>query len=133
MTHSPHAPRAIRIFLSSTFADMQVEREELVKRVFPALRKLCAECGVTFTEVDLLWGVTDVAKAEGQVDFCGWGNQDPARSCNGASRGRTMRRTDRARSQLSRRPSSVESSAPSAPSSEDALAAPSGSARRKGR
>lgn len=61
------APLAIRVFISSTFADMQAEREELVKRVFPELRDLCEERGVTFTEVDLRWGVTDEAKAEGRV------------------------------------------------------------------
>jgi len=35
----------IRVFVSSTFADMHAEREELVKRVFPELRKLCEARG----------------------------------------------------------------------------------------
>lgn len=61
------AERAIRVFVSSTFRDMQAEREELVKRVFPQLRRLCEERGVGWSEVDLRWGVTDEAKAEGQV------------------------------------------------------------------
>ena len=64
---SEPVPRAIRVFISSTFTDMQAEREELVKRVFPELRAMCEERGVTFTEVDLRWGVTDEAKAEGKV------------------------------------------------------------------
>ena len=59
--------RVIRVFVSSTFRDMQAEREELVKRVFPQLRKLCEERGVTWGEVDLRWGVTDEQKSEGQV------------------------------------------------------------------
>ncbi len=32
--------RVIRVFVSSTFRDMQAERNELVKRIFPQLRKL---------------------------------------------------------------------------------------------
>jgi len=59
--------REIRVFISSTFRDMQEEREELVKRVFPQLRRLCESRGVTWGEVDLRWGVTDEAKAEGKV------------------------------------------------------------------
>ncbi len=59
--------RAIRVFVSSTFRDMQAERDELVKRVFPELRRQCDERGVTWSEVDLRWGVTDEEKAEGAV------------------------------------------------------------------
>ena len=59
--------RAIRVFVSSTFRDMQDEREELIKRVFPAIRRLCEQRGVAFSEVDLRWGVTDEQKAEGAV------------------------------------------------------------------
>jgi len=33
--------RAVRVFISSTFRDMHEEREELVKQVFPELRRLC--------------------------------------------------------------------------------------------
>jgi hypothetical protein len=49
--------REIRVFISSTFRDMQEEREELVKQVFPQLRRLCESRGVTCGEVDLRWGV----------------------------------------------------------------------------
>jgi tetratricopeptide (TPR) repeat protein len=59
--------RVIRVFVSSTFADMQPEREELVKRVFPELRRRCDSRGVVWSEVDLRWGVTDEQKAEGKV------------------------------------------------------------------
>lgn len=59
--------RAIRVFVSSTFRDMQAEREELVKRVFPPVRRLCEERGVAWSEVDLRWGVTDEQKADGAV------------------------------------------------------------------
>ena len=54
--------REIRVFVSSTFVDMNEEREELVKRIFPQLRRLCEQRGVTWGEVDLRWGVTDERK-----------------------------------------------------------------------
>ena len=59
--------REIRVFISSTFHDMQEEREELVKQIFPQLRRLCESRGVTWGEVDLRWGVSDEARAEGKV------------------------------------------------------------------
>jgi tetratricopeptide (TPR) repeat protein len=46
---------------------MKEEREVLVKRTFPQLRKICEERGVTWGEVDLRWGVTEEQKAEGKV------------------------------------------------------------------
>ena len=63
----PAAWRTVRVFISSTFKDMQAEREELVKRVFPQLRKLCEERGVGWTEVDLRWGVTEEEAQRGEV------------------------------------------------------------------
>lgn len=59
--------RAIRVFVSSTFRDMQEERDELAKVVFPQLRKLCESRNVSWTDVDLRWGITDEQKAEGKV------------------------------------------------------------------
>ncbi len=69
MSHHPQltADREIRVFVSSTFRDMHDEREVLTKQIFPQLRKLCEERGVTLTEVDLRWGVNDEQKAEGKV------------------------------------------------------------------
>lgn len=64
---APHAHREIRVFISSTFRDMQKERDYLVKFIFPQLRKLCESRGVTWGEVDLRWGVTDEQAAEGKV------------------------------------------------------------------
>jgi tetratricopeptide (TPR) repeat protein len=59
--------RVIRVFVSSTFKDMQTERDYLVKFIFPELRKLCELRGVTWGEVDLRWGIPDEQKAEGKV------------------------------------------------------------------
>src|SRR4051794_25439414 len=59
--------RAVRVFVSSTFRDMHAEREQLVKHVFPQIRKLCERRGVTWGEVDLRWGITEEQKSEGKV------------------------------------------------------------------
>lgn len=70
---APHASkiREIRVFLSSTFRDMNHEREFLVERVFPELRRICAERMVGFTEIDLRWGVTEEASKNGHtVHIC---------------------------------------------------------------
>ncbi len=62
-----HEQRVIRVFVSSTFRDMHAERDELVKRAFPQLRKLCESRGVTWSEVDLRWGVTEEQSKRGEV------------------------------------------------------------------
>jgi tetratricopeptide (TPR) repeat protein len=69
MSKIAHLPqqRVMRVFVSSTFQDMHAEREELVKRVFPQLRKRCEERGVTWVEVDLRWGITDEEAQESKV------------------------------------------------------------------
>jgi len=59
--------RQIRVFISSTFRDMQEERNILIKKIFPQLRKLCEERAVTWTEVDLRWGITTEEASEGKV------------------------------------------------------------------
>jgi len=59
--------RTIRVFISSTFRDMMRERDLLVKEVFPSLRRRCAQRMVTFTEVDLRWGITGEQAAEGMI------------------------------------------------------------------
>ena len=51
--------RLVRIFISSTFLDFLGERDQLVRRVFPELRKLCKERQVELLEVDLRWGITE--------------------------------------------------------------------------
>lgn len=57
----------LRVFISSTFRDLQEEREHLVKKIFPEIRVLCRERGISFTEVDLRWGLTDEDVVLGQV------------------------------------------------------------------
>jgi tetratricopeptide (TPR) repeat protein len=57
----------LRVFISSTFRDLQEEREHLVKKIFPEIRALCRQRGITFTEVDLRWGLTEEDVVLGQV------------------------------------------------------------------
>ena len=59
--------RHVRIFVSSTFADMTADRNELAQKSFLELRQFCRDRGVIFSEVDLRWGITDEQQAEGQV------------------------------------------------------------------
>ena len=59
--------RQIRVFISSTFRDMQDERDYLMKRTFPKLKKLAAERDVTLTELDLRWGITEEEAKSGKV------------------------------------------------------------------
>lgn len=59
--------RQIRVFISSTFQDMQGERDYLMKYTFPQLRKLAAERDVTLTELDLRWGITEEEAKTGKV------------------------------------------------------------------
>jgi hypothetical protein len=66
-SRSEAADRVIRVLISSTFRDMMQERDLLVKEVFPELRRKCAKRFVTFTEVDLRWGITEEQANEGQV------------------------------------------------------------------
>lgn len=66
-SHAKLDARVVRVFISSTFRDMQAERDELVKRIFPVLRKLCESRGVTWSQVNLRWGITEEQSAEGQV------------------------------------------------------------------
>jgi WD40 repeat protein len=63
--------RVFRVFISSTFADMQAEREALQAFVFPRLRELCASYGARFHAVDLRWGISaDAAEDQQTLDIC---------------------------------------------------------------
>ena len=44
--------------MSSTFRDMQNERDYLVKKVFPALREIAEERGIPFSWCDLCFGIS---------------------------------------------------------------------------
>lgn len=60
-------PPVIRVFLSSTFADMERERSYFNEVLVPKLNRVCAERGVSFFSVDLRWGITEEEQVNGKV------------------------------------------------------------------
>ncbi|MBN1387603.1 MAG: DUF4062 domain-containing protein [Bacteroidales bacterium] len=56
-----HTGKTFRIFISSTFTDLQEERNALQKEVFPALKKLCRDNDCQFQAIDLRWGIGEEA------------------------------------------------------------------------
>lgn len=54
----PEGWREIRLFISSTFRDMQAERNHLVRFVFPRVREKLLARRVRLVDVDLRWGVS---------------------------------------------------------------------------
>jgi hypothetical protein len=59
--------RELRVFISSTFRDMQAERDHLVRFVFPRLREELLRRRIHLVDVDLRWGVTADQDA---LDLC---------------------------------------------------------------
>lgn len=59
--------REIRVFISSTFQDMQGEREYLIKKVFPRLQAEARKNDVTVVPIDLRWGITEEDAKNGKV------------------------------------------------------------------
>lgn len=62
--------RSIRVFVSSTFRDMQGERDMLERTTFPALQSRFRERGVELLCVDLRWGVPPDAEKDVTIDLC---------------------------------------------------------------
>ncbi len=63
--------KTIRVFISSTFSDMQAERDHLVKVVFPELRQRLRKYRTYLVDVDLRWGITREEAEDGRVlDLC---------------------------------------------------------------
>ncbi|MCB1092029.1 MAG: DUF4062 domain-containing protein [Verrucomicrobiae bacterium] len=57
--------KTVRVFISSTFRDMQAERDHLVRFVFPKLREELLKLRIHLIDVDLRWGVTSEQDAVG--------------------------------------------------------------------
>lgn len=67
----PQTTKTFRVFVSSTFTDMRVERRILQQDVFPHLKALCESKGASFQDVDLRWGVNEDAQRDQQImDIC---------------------------------------------------------------
>lgn len=56
--------QTVRVFISSTFRDMQAERDHLVRFVFPKLREELLARHIHLVDMDLRWGVTSDQDAQ---------------------------------------------------------------------
>ncbi len=54
----------IRVFVSSTFSDLKIERDALQQRVFKKLEQICRKEGFQFQAIDLRWGVPTEAELD---------------------------------------------------------------------
>ena len=57
----------VRVFISSTFRDMQSERDHLARVVFPELAQRMAGIGLRLVDIDLRWGVTEDEIEQGRL------------------------------------------------------------------
>ena len=56
----PDDVQVVRIFTSSTFTDMLMERNTLMEYVYPKIKEYCREKhGLEYQVVDMRWGVRD--------------------------------------------------------------------------
>ena len=63
--------KTVRVFISSTFRDMQAERDHLVRTVFPKLRQRLERRRVYLEDIDLRWGITkQQAENAETLDLC---------------------------------------------------------------
>lgn len=65
--HFDPSKREIKIFISSTFQDMQEERDMLIIQVFPKLQEQAMLRRVRLVPIDLRWGITQAEAESGQV------------------------------------------------------------------
>ena len=66
-TPDPTLSRVVRVFISSTFRDFSTERDLLMKRVFPELRRRARDRFVEVIGVDLRWGITEEESQQGKT------------------------------------------------------------------
>jgi tetratricopeptide (TPR) repeat protein len=59
--------RVVRVFISSTFRDFERERDLVMRRVFPELRRRSAERGIEVIGIDLRWGITPEQAERGET------------------------------------------------------------------
>ncbi|XP_077991343.1 TPR repeat-containing protein DDB_G0287407-like [Glandiceps talaboti] len=63
--------RIARVFFSSPFRGLEMEREELTKKYWPRLSSMCSKAGYEFVPVDLRWGITSEKTSNaGTVEVC---------------------------------------------------------------
>ena len=59
--------QTVRVFISSTFRDMNAERDHLVRVVFPELKERMTKRRLYLVDVDLRWGITEEEAEHGKV------------------------------------------------------------------
>ena len=59
--------KQMRVFISSTFKDLNAERDYLMRYVFPELKIIARNRGVDFIALDLRWGITSEDTKNGRV------------------------------------------------------------------
>ena len=64
---NPADPGPSASFVSSTFQDLQAERNALQEITFPRLEEFCARHGARFQAIDLRWGVSEEAGIDQQT------------------------------------------------------------------
>ncbi len=57
----------IRVFISSTFKDMNAERDYLTDKIFPRIQHEAVSRGIDIKFIDLRWGVTEEEAKQGRV------------------------------------------------------------------
>ena len=63
--------RQIRIFISSTFLDMEEERKHLMEDIFPLLHDKAMQRDVSLTALDLRWGIPQKEVEKGRtIEIC---------------------------------------------------------------
>ncbi|XP_069505306.1 NACHT domain- and WD repeat-containing protein 1 [Ambystoma mexicanum] len=60
----PESSKLVRVFISSTFADMATERDILLEKAYPEVQAFCQKHGLVFEVVDMRWGVRDDAAVD---------------------------------------------------------------------
>ena len=60
-------PRVIRVFISSTFRDMNPERDYLNNIIFPQIDQYCKKRFISFLPIDLRWGLSEENSRNGLV------------------------------------------------------------------
>ena len=61
-------PRPVSVFVSSTFRDMQLERDAIHSTVLPRLRELADAYGTDVSVIDLRWGVDTSGTTEAEQE-----------------------------------------------------------------
>ncbi|XP_032893653.1 NACHT domain- and WD repeat-containing protein 1 [Amblyraja radiata] len=54
----------VRVFISSTFTDMCMERDTLLDKAYPEVQAFCQKLGLVFEVVDMRWGVPTALTAD---------------------------------------------------------------------